>query len=156
MVKTIGLFVFVLSQIEEEENMSNQNKKTSFRIIIVILILQLSIGCSVIGYSIGRNIDESNTLIEINKIEQLESNTQIVIFFKDGSIMWGVYKKTSNDSIQLLNGNVIALEEINEIRLANEPSSGKVVGTTIGVTVDILVTILLLYAAIYSALGSVH
>ncbi|MCK4560945.1 MAG: hypothetical protein KAV45_14280 [Calditrichia bacterium] len=154
MVKTIGLFVFVLSQIEDEENMSNQIKKTSFRIIIVILILQLSIGCSAIGYIIGSNIDESNTLIEINKIEQLESNTEIVIFLKSDNTISGVYEKVSNDSIQLLNGNVIALEEINIIRLANEPSTGKVVWTTIGVTVDILVIILLLYAASYAAMGS--
>ncbi len=133
--------------------MSNQIKKTSFRIIIVILILQLSIGCSVIGYCIGSNIDESNTLIEINNIEQLESNTEIVIFLKSDNTTYGVYEKVSNDSIQLLNGNVIALEEINEIRLANEPSSGKVVGTTIGVVVDIAVIALLLALAFSAALS---
>ncbi len=130
--------------------MSNQIKKTSFRIIIVILILQLSIGCSVIGYTIGSNIDESNTFIEINKIEQLETNNEIVIFLKSDNTIYGVYQKVSNDSIQLLNGNVIALEEINEIRLANEPSSGKVVGATIGGVVDILVIFVVL-AALFSA-----
>ncbi len=133
--------------------MSNQIKKTSFRVIIVILILQLSIGCSVIGYGIGSKIDESNTLIEINNIEQLESNTEIAIILKSDNTIYGVYEKVSNDSIQLLNGNVIALEEINEIGLANEPSSGKVVGTTIGVVVDIAVIALLLALATFAAMS---
>ena len=133
--------------------MSNQIKKTSFRIIIVILILQLCIGCSYIGYSIGSKIDESNTLIEINNIEQLESNTEIVIFLKSDNTIYGVYEKVSNDSIHLLNGNVIALEEINGVRLANEPSIGKVVGTTIGVVVDIAVIALLLALATSAAMS---
>ncbi len=133
--------------------MSNPIKKTSFRIIIVILILQLSIGCAVIGFAIGDNIDESNILIEINKIEQLESNTEIIIFLKSDNTVYGVYEKVLNDSIHLMNGNVIALEEINEIRLANEPSSGKVVGTTIGCVGDILGIALLLAALFFAALA---
>lgn len=126
--------------------MSNQIKKTSFKIIIVILILQLTIGCSVIGYGIGSKIDESNTVIEINNIEQLEPNTEIVIFLKSDNTIYGVYEKVSNDSIQLLNSDAIALEEINEINLASDPSSGKLVWTTIGVVVDILVVLAVLFA----------
>jgi len=128
--------------------MSNQIKIISSGIIIVILMLQLSIGCSLMGYTVGNNIDESNTEIELNKIDQLESKTEIVILLKSDNTIYGVYEKVSNDSIKLLNGNVIAIKEINEIRLANEPSSGKVVGTIIGATVDILVIVLLVSAAI--------
>jgi hypothetical protein len=130
--------------------MNFQIKNTYFRIIIIILSFQLSIGCSVIGLTVGTNIDDSNILIQIDKIEEVESNTEIVILLRNDNTIYGAYEKVSNDSIQLMDGNVIAFKDINEIQLLEEPSSGKVVWTTIGATVDVLVFGFLLLLALFS------
>ena len=100
--------------------------------------------CSIIGYQIGKGVDNSHNEINKTDIQRVPGNTDLIITLKGGVTWNGLLQKVSNDTLFLLNRNPVSLASIDHIKRAEESSAGRTTGTVIGVTIDL--------ALIYTAL----
>jgi len=112
--------------------------------IFIFFILSIS-GCSVIGYSIGSQIDNSDLkemLPSRYSISNLETGSDLnIVLFNQNNISG---KYTGSDSLKTVNikvGNKTLKIPLNDIKLIRKSSSytGRVIGGVAGLLLDIVI-----------------
>lgn len=116
-----------------------------FIIPIHIFFLLLLNGCSVIGYSIGSQIDNSDsneTLPSYYSISRLETGSDIdVVLYNENTISGNFFGSDMLKTVNIEADNRIQKIPLNEIKLIRKsPSySGRAIGVIAGLALDIIV-----------------
>jgi hypothetical protein len=123
--------------------------KIAFFILLSVYLYTFFVGCTIVGYGMGAQLDSYNARNSPRSItiEELPIGREILIVRKDNTLIEGEYKGVGYDSTgqemiivkNKKSEEEISLESIEQLREIKPGMTGKLIGLGLGIVVDVII-----------------